>query len=32
MDVNKHSKDGVFQVYSSSFVQSSKLGPDGKII
>ncbi|CAD8142706.1 unnamed protein product [Paramecium pentaurelia] len=32
MDVNNHAKNGVFQVYSSSYVQSSKLGPDGKII
>ncbi|CAD8067671.1 unnamed protein product [Paramecium sonneborni] len=32
MDVNAHAKNGVFQVYSSSYVQSTKLGPDGKVI
>ncbi|CAD8153021.1 unnamed protein product [Paramecium octaurelia] len=31
-DVNQHSKDGVFQVYSSSYVQSSKMGPDGRVV
>ncbi|CAD8151016.1 unnamed protein product [Paramecium octaurelia] len=32
MEVNSNAQDGVFQVYSSCYVQQSKLGPDGKII
>lgn len=31
-DVNQHARDGAFQVYSQCFVQSSKMGPDGRMI